>query len=137
MIAEALRQNPPPVARLIGFEVIEARDGRAVFEMDASDRHYNPMGTMHGGVLCDLGDAAMGVAMASTLDAGESFTTIELKVNFFKPVRRAHLTASARMVRRSKSLGYLECDVVDEGGSLVARLASTCMVLRGDAAKGR
>lgn len=129
---------PPPIARTIGFRPEFVGDGRAVFTLVADpDRHANPMGTLHGGVLVDLGDAAMGFAMASTLGDRESFTTIELKANYFKPVWNARLRAEARMVKRSRTLGYLECDIVDEAGALVCRLASTCMVLRGDAAAGR
>jgi len=128
----------PPIARTIGFNPESVGDGTAVFSLTGDPaRHANPMGTMHGGVLVDLGDAAMGFAMASTLGDGESFTTIELKANFFKPVWTARLRAEARMVKRSRTLGYLECDVVDEQGALVCRLASTCMVLRGESASGR
>jgi uncharacterized protein (TIGR00369 family) len=140
----ALRQlvagqaEPPPIARLIGFEVREVDEGRAVFTLVGDpSRHANPMGTMHGGVLVDLGDAAMGFAMASTLGPGESFTTVELKANYFKPVWKQTLRAEARMVKRSQSLGYIECDISDEKGALVCRLGSTCMVLRGEAARGR
>jgi uncharacterized protein (TIGR00369 family) len=130
--------EPPPIAKLIGFDLVDVGEGSAVFTLVGDpSRHANPMGTMHGGVLVDLGDAAMGFAMASTLDEGESFTTIELKANYFKPVWKARLRAEARMVKRSRTLGYLECDIVDEGKALVCRLASTCMVLRGDAASGR
>lgn len=138
---EALRAGsaePPPIARLIGFELADVGEGFATFTMTGDPaRHANPMGTMHGGVLVDLGDAAMGFAMASTLDQGESFTTVELKANFFKPVFRHRLSATARIVRRSRTLGYLECDIEDETGALVCRLGSTCMVLRGAAAEGR
>lgn len=130
--------EPPPIARTIGFELVDVVAGRAVFSLVGDPtRHANPMGTMHGGVLVDLGDAAMGFAMASTLAAGESFTTIELKANYFKPVWDARLRAEAKLVKRSRSLGYVECDIVDEQGSLVCKLASTCMVLRGEAAAGR
>ncbi len=130
--------EPPPIAKLIGFELVDISAGSAVFTLQGDpSRHANPMGTMHGGVLVDLGDAAMGFAMASTLAEGESFTTIELKANYFKPVWTARLRAEARMVKRSRTLGYLECDIVDEGKALVCKLASTCMVLRGDAASGR
>lgn len=129
--------SAPPIARLIGFDLVEAGDGQAVFEMQASQKHANPMGTLHGGVLCDIGDAAMGYAMATTLAPDETFTTLELKINFFKPIWNQKLRASARMVKRSRSLGYLECDVTDEKGSLVARLGSTCTVLRGQDAVGR
>ena len=130
--------DPPPIARLIGFKPVEIGEGMAVFVLTGDpDKHANPMGPMHGGVLVDLGDAAMGFAMACTLGPGESFTTVELKANYFKPVWRQTLRATAKMIRRSQSLGYLECEIVDEKGSLVCKLASTCMVLRGDAAKGR
>jgi uncharacterized protein (TIGR00369 family) len=136
-MVENTRGVAAPVMSLVGMAVTEVGAGSTIVEMDTSERHANPMGTLHGGILCDLGDLAMGFAMATTLSEGESFTTVELKVNYFKPVRRARLRATARIVRRSKSLGYLECDVVDEQNSLVARLGSTCMVLRGAAATGR
>jgi uncharacterized protein (TIGR00369 family) len=88
------------------------------------------MGTLHGGVYCDLADAAMGYAFASTLGEGETFTTVELKINFFRPVRKAKLTAEARVVRAGATLGYVECDIRDGEGRLAARAASTCMKLR-------
>ena len=100
-------------------------------------KHANPMGTLHGGVLCDLGDLTMGTAVGSTLGRGETFTTIELKVNFFKPVRDGRIEATARIVKRTRSVCFVECDVVDAKGSLVARLGSTCMILRGEQAAGR
>lgn len=127
----------PPIVRLIGMRLAGVESGSAQFEMDADERHWNPMGTLHGGVLCDLTDAAMGIAFASTLDEGESFTTLELKINFLRPVWRAHLTASARVVSRGQTVGLLECDVKDAEGKLVARATSTCLVLRGKAAEGR
>ena len=80
-----LETNEVPVARLIGFEVKEIADGRAIVTLTAGSQHANPMGTLHGGVLCDIADASMGMAFASTLTPGESFTTIELKINFFRP----------------------------------------------------
>ncbi len=99
--------------------------------------HANPMGTLHGGILCDIADAAMGMAFASTLAPGESFTTVELKINFFRPVWQALLRANGKVVRRGRSLGYVECEITDERGQLVAKAASTCLVLRGEEAKGR
>jgi len=129
---------PAPVARLVGIRMIRAEDGVAVAELQADpERHGNPMGTMHGGILCDLADLAMGTAVGSILERGESFTTLELKANYFKPVWNALLTANARIVKRTRTICYIECDVVDDKQSLVARLASTCMILRGDMAAGR
>jgi uncharacterized protein (TIGR00369 family) len=129
--------NDVPVARLIGFEAKEIADGHAVVTLAAGPRHANPMGTLHGGILCDIADAAMGMAFASTLAPGESFTTIELKINFFRPVWEARLRAEGKVVRRGSTIGYTECEITDEGGRLVAKAASTCMALRGERAKGR
>src|SRR5262249_48748559 len=89
----------PPVGRLLGFALKAIGPGRAVFEMEADERHHNPMGTLHGGIYCDLADAAMGYAYAATLGEGETFTTIELKINFLRAVRKATLTAEARVVK--------------------------------------
>ena len=122
----------PPVGRLLGFVLKAIEPGRAVFEMEADERHHNPLGTLHGGVYCDLADVAMGYAYAATLAEGESFTTVELKVNFLRAVRQGKLTAEARVVKAGSALGYVECDVSDGDGRLVARASSTCMKLRLD-----
>jgi uncharacterized protein (TIGR00369 family) len=95
------------------------------------------MGTLHGGILCDIADAAMGIAFASTLAADESFTTVELKINFFRPVWRAQLRAEGAVVQRGRTVGYVECTISDEEKRVVAKAASTCMVLRGQKAAGR
>ena len=129
--------NDVPVARLIGFEAKEIADGRAVVSLAAGQQHPNPMGTLHGGILCDIADAAMGMASASTLVPGESFTTIELKINFFRPVWEARLQAEGKVVRRGNTIGYIECEITDESGRLVAKTSSTCMALRGERAEGR
>jgi uncharacterized protein (TIGR00369 family) len=126
-----------PIGRLIGFEIKEGADGRSVVTLKSGPQHANPMGTLHGGVLCDIADAAMGIAFASTLAPDESFTTIELKINFFRPVWEALLQAEGKVVRRGSSVGYVECEITDENARLVAKAASTCMVLRGDGAKDR
>jgi len=129
--------NEIPVARLIGFEANEIADGRAVVTLAAGRQHANPMGTLHGGILCDIADAAMGMAFATTLAPDESFTTVELKINFFRPVWEARLRAEGKVVRRGSTVGYIECEIMDEGGRLVAKAASTCMALRGERARGR
>jgi uncharacterized protein (TIGR00369 family) len=125
------------IAQLIGFRLTAVSEGRATISFKPGPQHTNLIGTLHGGILCDIADAAMGLAYASTLEAGESFTTIELKINFLKPVWDAQLTAEGHVVKRGRTLGLVECDVVDEGGSLVARASSTCMTLRGEKAAGR
>ena len=127
----------PPIAKLIGFYIREIEHGRSLFTLRAEARHANPMGTLHGGVICDLSDAAMGTAMASTLEDDETFTTLDLTSKFFKPIWNAELRATARVTKRTRTLGLIECDVEDEKGSLVAKVWSTCMVLRGAEARGR
>jgi uncharacterized protein (TIGR00369 family) len=132
-----VKANDVPIARLIGFEVEEITEGRAVLGLAAGPQHANPMGTLHGGVLCDVADAAMGIAFASTLGPEESFTTVELKINFFRPVWEARLRAEGKVVRRGSVMGYVECEITDERGRLVAKASSTCMALSGERAKGR
>jgi uncharacterized protein (TIGR00369 family) len=130
---------PPPIAQLIGFRPIafDFENGEVTLEFEAGEKHTNPMGTLHGGVLCDVADLAMGMAFAASLEDGESFTTLELKINFFRPVFKEKLLAYAKIVKRGKTVGMVECDVKNEAGALVARVSSTCMVLRGQQATGR
>jgi uncharacterized protein (TIGR00369 family) len=129
--------NDVSAARLIGWNAVKAAEGHAVVTLAAGPQHANPMGTLHGGILCDIADAAMGIAFASTLAEGESFTTVELKINFFRPVWNAQLTADAKVIRRGSKIGYAECAITDEQERLVAKSACTCMVLAGESAQGR
>jgi len=122
--------EPPPVAKLIGFNLRSVEPGRAVLDMEAGPQHWNPMGGLHGGILCDLTDAAMGIAYSSTLAEGEAFATVELKINFLRPVKQGHLTAEGRVVSGGRTLGYAEAEVRDEGGRLIAKASSTCKTLR-------
>jgi uncharacterized protein (TIGR00369 family) len=128
---------PPPVAELIGLEAMRLEDGEAIMELEAGEQHSNPMGTIHGGILCDLADAAMGMAYFSQLEQGESFTTLELKINYLRPFWTGRLIAHGRVVHRGKTVGMTECEVVDDQGRLIAKATSTCLTLRGDAASGR
>jgi uncharacterized protein (TIGR00369 family) len=128
---------PPPVAELIGIEVLERGQGETVFKLEAEERHSNPMGTIHGGILCDLADAAMGMAFFSTLEEGESFTTLELKINYLRPFWTGTLLAHGKVISRGKTIGLTECRIVDENDRLIAHATSTCMALRGPMAQGR
>src|SRR5258708_24047979 len=74
-------QSPPPIGKLIGFVLKGIGPGRAVFQMEADERHHNPMGTLHGGAYCHLADAAMGYAYTATLTARGRFTTVALQIN--------------------------------------------------------
>ncbi len=128
---------PPPVALLVGFSLTSIQPGRAVIEFEAGEKHANPMGTLHGGVLCDIADAAMGLAYAAGLGEDETFTTLELKINFLRPVWKGRLRAVGKVVKQGRTVGLVECDVTDDREKLVARASSTCMTLRGEQARGR
>ncbi len=128
---------PPPIASLLGLTLASIEPGRAVFEFAADGRYANPMGTLHGGILATLADSAMGLAYAATLQDGESFTTLEVKINFLKPVWSSRLTATGRLIKGGHQVGLLECSIADDRGSLVAHATSTCLTLRGEQATGR
>src|SRR6266487_1208245 len=120
-LIERARTSTVPIAALIGFHVEHVRGGHAVASLHTGLQHANPMGTLHGGVLCDLADAAMGMAFVSTLAPDESFTTMALNINFFRPVWQTLLRAEARVVNRGKNVGYVECDVLDQDGKQIAK----------------
>jgi uncharacterized protein (TIGR00369 family) len=124
-------QHTVPLGELLGFRLVEIDPGRAVVELEAGPRHANIIGTLHGGVIATIADSAMGLACAATLAAGETCTTVDLKVNFLRPFEDGILRAVASVLKRGRTLGYVECDVVDSEGRLIARSSSTCMVLRG------
>ena len=128
---------PAPIGKLLGLTIIRSGIGRATVEFEATGRFANPMGTLHGGILCDVADAAMGVAYRNTLAESETFTTIELKINFIRPVWKGKLRAEAKLVHAGRTVGLVECGIVDERERLIARASSTCMTLRGPLAEGR
>jgi uncharacterized protein (TIGR00369 family) len=138
-MARMLRgETPPPAAAtLIGMALTRFADGEAVVDLQVHAGQLNPMGIVQGGILAALADAAMGWAFMTTLGEGESYTTLEIKTNFLKAVRKGRLQARARVKKAGRTVGLVECDVVDEADSLVAYAVSTCLVLRGDAAAGR
>ncbi len=121
---------PAPVAELIGMRIVAAEEGRVTFELDAGPEHSSPPGTLHGGILCDLADGAMGCANLTRLEEGESFTTVELKINFLKPVWSGRLTAVGEVIKAGRTVALLSCRITDDSGSLVAYATSTCMTLR-------
>jgi uncharacterized protein (TIGR00369 family) len=129
---------PPAIAKTLGFRLIEIGPGTATMELMAdTEVHANPMGTIHGGVLCDIADAAIGTAHASSLKEDESFTSIDLQINFFRPVWNGRIRAVARRVNVGRQISRYVCDVLRDDDKLVAQVSSTVMTLRGDQASGR
>ena len=129
---------PPPIARTIGFELVDIAQGAATIKMKTDPAvHGNPMGTVHGGVLCDIADAAIGTAHGTALAVNESFTTIDLRINFFRPLWKDEIQATARAVQVGKTVSYYTCDITRSDGKLVAVVTSSVMTLRGEQANGR
>ncbi len=122
---------PPPIAQTLGFGRIEVEEGRAVFEIEPAEFHYNPIGVVHGGLALALLDSAMGCAVHSTLPAGVAYTTLEVKANFVRA-----LTASTGLVRcvgtvvhGGRTVATAEGRVVDGDGKLYAHGTSTLLIL--------
>ena len=129
---------PFPIMKTLGIRLVEVSEGAASMEMEAkTELHSNPMGTIHGGVLCDIADAAIGTAHFTTLTEGESFASIDLQINFFRPVWNEKLRAVAKPIHRGRTVSRYVCDVTRADGKLVAQVTSTIMTLRGEAAQGR
>jgi uncharacterized protein (TIGR00369 family) len=129
---------PPPICRTIPFRVTHIEPGACVVELTTDPAaHANPMGTVHGGVFCTIADAAMGIAHWVGLEEGESFTSIDFGINFFRPVWSDELKATARVINGGRSVSYYGCELTRGDGKLVAHATSTVMTLRGSAAEGR
>ena len=105
--------------------------------MANTEVHANPMGTIHGGVLCDIADAAIGTAHATGLQEDESFTSIDLQINFFRPVWKGRIRAVAKPVNVGRQISRYVCEILRDDDKLVAQVSSTLMTLRGDQASGR
>jgi uncharacterized protein (TIGR00369 family) len=129
--------DPERIAKAIGLSMTASSRDHVVIEFTVGEHHYNPVGTLHGGVLCYLADTAMGFAWASGVAQDETFATVEMKINFFRPVWSGKLIADSTVIRRGKTVGYAECEVKDEQGRLVAKSSSTLMTLRGQKAADR
>ncbi|HXM36035.1 MAG TPA: PaaI family thioesterase [Pyrinomonadaceae bacterium] len=123
---------PPPIGALMNFGISELSEGRAVFTVIPAEYHYNPIGVVHGGVAATLLDSAMGCAVHSTLPAGVGYTTLEIKVNYIRP-----MTAETGLVRCEAKVIHLggrtataEGRIEDERGKLYAHGTTTCIIFR-------
>jgi uncharacterized protein (TIGR00369 family) len=121
----------PPIAELIGFDLVEVGEGRAVFAFDPAERHYNPLGTVHGGIAATLLDSAMGCAVHTTLGEDEAYTTLELKVNYVRAITEAtgRIVASGSVIHRGGRVATAEARLTDEDGRLLAHGTSTCLIM--------
>ena len=120
-----------PIAELLGFDLVELGEGRASVELDPAERHYNPLGTVHGGIAATLLDSAMGCAVHTTLDEGEAYTTLELKVNYVRAITEAtgRVVATGSVIHRGGRVATAEARLTDAGGRLLAHGTSTCLIM--------
>jgi uncharacterized protein (TIGR00369 family) len=113
----------------LGARIAEAEPGRVVLELEAGPEHRHGGGVVQGGVITQIADAAMGMSLATLQEDGLWNTTIELKINFLRPVVEGRLRAIGRVIEMKETLLFSEADVLDEQGRLVARAWSTCMTV--------
>src|SRR5476651_1281195 len=120
----------PPISELLGFRLAEADSGRAVFEGVPEFRHYNPIGTVHGGFAATLLDSALGCAIFSTIAKGDAWTTLELKLNLVRPLTKdsGPVRAQGHIIHRGRTVATSEGDLKDRAGKLYAHATTTCMI---------
>lgn len=129
---------PTAISRTLGMRIVAVGEGEATVEIDADPAlHGNQQGTIHGGLISELADAAIGTAHSTLMQEGESFASIDLKVSFMRPVWKATLRAIARPVHRGKTVSHYACDILRDDGKRVATAVSAVMTLRGEKAEGR
>jgi len=123
---------PPPIAVLMGMWIAEVSEGRAVFAAEPTEYHYNPLGTVHGGVMATLLDSALGCAVQSMLPAGTSYTTLELKVNYLRPIttKTGTVYAEGKLIHLGGRIATAEGRLTDADGKLYAHGTTTCIILR-------
>jgi len=128
------RFSDAPVSRLIGFKVAQGSQedrelGRAVVELDVDERFHNPMGRVHGGILSALADAATGIAFGRMLDQGQDFSTVDLQIQYMRPVKSRQLIAKAWVKQRGLRIGFVQCEIRDNRDRLIASASCTCTTI--------
>lgn len=121
----------PPMARTLDFTLVAVDDGMAAFEVKPQEFHYNPTGSVHGGLAATVMDSALGCAVLSTLPPGVGYTTAELHVNLVRAIQGDSpvLRATAHVLHRGRTLRTAECKLTDASGKLYAHATTTCVVL--------
>lgn len=129
---------PTAISQLLGFRIVAIAEAMATLELEADAQcHGNQQGTVHGGLLCELADAAIGTAHSTLMQEGESFTSIDLSAKFLRPVWQSRLRAFATATHRGRTISHYRCDIQREDGKVVASITSTVMTLRGEHSQGR
>ena len=125
------RLAPPPMASIFGFVITDVEVGRVAFECTPDESAYNPIGLVHGGLVCTLLDSVTGCAVQSTLPAGVGYTSIEIKVNYLRPVHghSGELRARGWVTKPGRRVAFAEADVRDADGKVLATASSTCLIM--------
>jgi uncharacterized protein (TIGR00369 family) len=120
----------PPISELMGFRGVEFEPGRAVFEMTPGPQHYNPIGSVHGGIALTLLDSAMGCAVHTLLEAGVGYTTLEVKTNFVRPITAdtGPIRCEGTVIHRGSRVATAEGRLTDASGKLLAHGTTTCLI---------
>jgi uncharacterized protein (TIGR00369 family) len=123
--------NLPPIATLMGMRGAAFEPGRAVFEADPAEFHYNPIGTVHGGFAATLLDSAMSCAVHTTCAPGVGYTTVEIKVNYVRPITEGTgtVTAEGRTIAVGSRIATAEGRITDRDGKVLAHGTATCLFL--------
>ncbi len=122
----------PPIADLMNFELVEVDEGRAVFAVVPAEYHYNPIGVVHGGLAATLCDSALGCCIQSALPAGTTYTTLELKVNFLRPLtlKTGRVLCEGKVIHVGGRVATADARLTDAAGKLYAHATTTCMIFR-------
>jgi uncharacterized protein (TIGR00369 family) len=133
------RIAPPPIAVLLGMSILAVEPGHVVFGLDVGEHLYNPIGSVHGGVFCTLLDSAMGCAVHASLDRGQAYTTLELKVNLVKAltVKTPSVVATGQVVSTGRRVITASGQITGPDGLLYAHATTTCLVLGPGSAAGQ
>ena len=125
-------REPSGMARLMNMRLIEVEEGRAVFAVEPDERHYNGLGIAHGGLAATLLDSALGCAINTVMPAGRVFTTLEMKINYVRPMRRetGEVRCEALVLHAGSRVATAEGRIVDAAGKLYAHGTATCMLFR-------
>ena len=131
---QALRDGrlaPPPIALLLNMGVRQVERGLVVFDCKPDESVYNPIGLVHGGLVCTLTDSAIGCAVHTTLEAGVGYTSIDITVNYLRPVTldSGGLVATGRVVKPGRRVAQASAEVHDGAGRLVATASSNCLII--------
>jgi uncharacterized protein (TIGR00369 family) len=121
----------PPMVQLLGMRIVEADEGRVVFTAEPSEAYYNGMGVVHGGFLATMLDSALGCAINTLVRAGKRFTTLDLTINYTRPVLAGvgTLRCEATVIHVGNRVGTAEARVVDARGKLYAHATTTCIAV--------